>query len=153
MRENKRGNSNDKRIHIKTKNTKKTSPAPHSRFHIVSLLSIVYCLLCVIIMDTGPLRYPSCYPRAPKACKPVALQFFSCLNENSAKATPSDTDAANRGLQACAEQMTVYVKCMEKLEKEVPPKRFRVSFFILSWCSSAHIRIQVHEEYRANVSS
>ena len=97
-----------------------------------------------------PAAYPACYPRAPKPCKSVAVQFFTCLNENSAKQSPSDTEAANRGLKACMEQMKAYEQCMDTLEKKNPPKRFRVRD---TKRHSFPNLVQVQDEYRMTASS
>ena len=46
-------------------------------------------------------RFPDCYPRNPKPCAPHGVAFFDCLNKNSEKLTPDDTEAGARALKAC----------------------------------------------------
>lgn len=71
-------------------------------------------------------KLPDFFPRAPSACKTVAVCFFTCLNTNSVKSSPDDKDASKRGLQACVNELKMYDECMTKLEANREPKRFRV---------------------------
>jgi hypothetical protein len=72
------------------------------------------------------LKMPSFFPRAIGECRGVGADFFQCLNQNSVKESPSDADASKRGLASCQKELQNYSKCMEKIEKEKPLRKFRV---------------------------
>jgi hypothetical protein len=71
-------------------------------------------------------KLPTCFPRAPSACRKDSEPFFNCLNANSEKSSDDDTDAGKRGLQACVKEMKAYEKCMETYEAKKPLRQFRV---------------------------
>jgi hypothetical protein len=55
----------------------------------------------VPIAPTPDDRFPVGFPRSPKLCATPAEAFFACLDKNTTKASPSDTEATNRALKAC----------------------------------------------------
>lgn len=59
-------------------------------------------------------RVPDFFPATSKNCVSVADPFFSCFTEKSVKNSPTDTEAGQRGLSACAKELNAYTVCMEK---------------------------------------
>jgi hypothetical protein len=55
----------------------------------------------VPIAPTPDDRFPVGFPRSPKLCAASADAFFTCLDKNTTKTSPSDTEATNRALKAC----------------------------------------------------
>ncbi len=59
-------------------------------------------------------RLPDFFPATSKNCTNVAEPFFTCFTEKSVKNSPTDTEAGQRGLTACAKELKAYSACMEK---------------------------------------
>jgi hypothetical protein len=70
---------------------------------------------------------PAFFPYSSKECKKISEPFFDCLSKHAVKENELDADAGARALRKCVGELKKYKACMEKHEKNKPPRRLRVS--------------------------
>ncbi len=75
---------------------------------------------------SSELRLPAYFPKAHKDCREVSNTFFDCFSDKSQKSDPSDLEAGERGLKACATELNSYTKCMDAVKLKFD---FRVNIF------------------------
>ena len=76
-------------------------------------------------MDKSLILHDS-FPKSPPTCKSIASNFFKCLDENTIKQTPKDTEAGIRGIKSCLKEKGLYDTCLDNYIAKKAPKLIRV---------------------------